>query len=81
MKKYKIVFSSLALSDIDEAVEYYNKQSLGLGNKFLDDFASVLKSINLNPGFASVKYDEIRCAAFKKFPFLYTTHLIIKIRL
>ncbi|MEO5947673.1 MAG: type II toxin-antitoxin system RelE/ParE family toxin [Chitinophagaceae bacterium] len=69
MKKYKILFSSTSLSDIDEAVEYYNKQSLGLGNKFLDNFASFLKSINLNPRFASVKYDEIRYAAFKKFPF------------
>ncbi len=69
MKKYKIVFSPKALTDIEEAVNYYNQLSPGLGNRFLTDFNLKFKAINLTPLFASVKYDEVRCAALKNFPF------------
>jgi hypothetical protein len=69
MKKYTIKFTTQSLNDIEEAVNYYNEQLWGLGNKFLLDFDRVYKAIELNPSFASVKYDNIHCAAFKKFPF------------
>ena len=69
MKKYKIVFSPKALNDIEEAVDYYNELSPGLGNRFLTDFNLIYKAIHLNPLFASVKYDDVRCAGLKKFPF------------
>jgi uncharacterized protein (DUF1697 family) len=69
MKKHTIKFAPQSLEDIAEAVEYYNEQRFGLGNKFLLDFDKVYKAIQQNPFFASVKYDNIHCAAFKKFPF------------
>lgn len=69
MKKYEIVFSSFALTDLEEAIEYYNQLSFGLGNKFITDFILAYKSILLNPLFASVKYDIVRCVAFRRFPF------------
>ena len=69
MKKYKIVFSPKALNDIEEAVNYYNELSPGLGNRFLTDFNLIYKAIDLNPLFASVKYDDVRVAGLKKFPF------------
>jgi ParE toxin of type II toxin-antitoxin system, parDE len=69
MKKYAIKFTTQSLDDIEEAVNYYNEQLWGLGNKFLLDLDKVYKAIQLNPFFASVKYDNVRCAAFKKFPF------------
>lgn len=69
MKKYEIVFSPKALNDMEEAVEYYNRVSLGLGNRFLTDFNVIYKAIDLNPFFASVKYDDVRCAGLKKIPF------------
>lgn len=69
MTKYEIKYSSHSLVDFEEATNYYNTISPGLGNKFLDDYLRVYRAISLNPFFASVKYDNIRCAAFKKFPF------------
>jgi hypothetical protein len=41
MKKYTINFTTQSLNDIEEAVNYYNEQLLGLGNKFLLDFDNV----------------------------------------
>ena len=69
MKKYEIVFSPKALNDMEDAVDYYNQVSLGLGNRFLTDFNVIYKAIDLNPFFASVKYDDVRCAGLKRFPF------------
>ncbi len=69
MKRFEIFFSSQALTDIEEAVDYYNEVSFGLGNRFLTDFQQTYKSISLNPFFASLKYGQVRCAAFRKFPF------------
>jgi hypothetical protein len=69
MTKYEIRYSPQSLQDFEEAVNYYNDISPGLGNKFLDDYNRIYKAIELNPFFASVKYGNIRCAAFRKFPF------------
>lgn len=69
MTKYEIRYSPHSLLDLEEAVNYYNEISAGLGNKFLDDYQRIFKAISLNPFYASVKYGNIRCAAFKKFPF------------
>ena len=69
MKKYKIVFSPKAITDIEEAINYYNQQLLGLGNKFISDLIIIYKAINGNPFFATIKYDNVRCAGLKKFPF------------
>lgn len=76
MSKYIAEFAPEALNDIEEAVNFYNTQQQGLGNKFLSEFEKVYKAIQLNPKFASVKYDKIRCAAFRKFPF--TVHYKIE---
>lgn len=69
MKQYLLQFSPSSLKDIEKTVNYYNEQSWGLGNKFLLDAEIVFRSIGRNPFFASVKYDDVRFAALKKFPF------------
>ena len=69
MKKYQLVYAPVVFNDLKEAVTYYNKQSPGFGNRFLTDFNLTCKSIELNPFFASIKYKQVRCAAFKRFPF------------
>ena len=69
MKKYQLIFSPWVQNDTEDAVNYYNGQLWGRGNKFLTDLESTYKAIILNPFFGSVKYDDIRCAALKKFPF------------
>ena len=69
MKNYLLAYSQGSIKDIEEAVDYYNKQQSGLGNKFIADIEKTLASIKRNPFHASVKYDNIRCAGLKKFPF------------
>jgi hypothetical protein len=70
MKRFKLQFSPHALNDIEEATAYYNLQQPGLGKRFAKQVLVITQSIKTNPEFASVRYDDIRCAAVAKFPFL-----------
>lgn len=70
MKRYKVIFSSKALNDIENAVDYYNLQQKGLGKKFVKHTQAALQSIRTNPEYAAIRYEHIRCAIVPKFPFL-----------
>lgn len=68
-KKYKIVFSPEALTDLKEAKKWYNEQQKGLGAKLVKDIRHTVGSIRANPQFSSVKYASIRIAYCKVFPY------------
>lgn len=51
------------------------KKQTGLGERFARQLQSTLNTIQRNPFFASIRYDDIRCAAIKKFPYLVHYHI------
>jgi toxin ParE1/3/4 len=69
MSAYKLFFSPLALTDIRDARVWYEQQQKGLGTKFIADVKQTFISIKSNPQFASIKFDNIRSAACKNFPY------------
>jgi mRNA-degrading endonuclease RelE of RelBE toxin-antitoxin system len=69
MKKFKVVFSVEALNDAKEARKWYNQQQKDLGKKLTRDIKDTIISIERNPFFSSVKYNNIRTAACKTFPY------------
>ena len=69
---YKIIFSASALQDINEAKQWYNTQQKGLGNRLVQDVKIVIEAIKRNPEFASIKFESIRTASCKIFP--YSVH-------
>lgn len=69
LKKFKVDFSPTANIELNEAVDWYDLQQNDLGERFFKEFDKVISSIERNPYFASVKYDNIRVAFCKKFPF------------
>jgi len=75
MKTFVVIFSPIAIDDAEQAVEYYEEKQTGLGKRFARQLQSTLNSIKRNPFFASVRYDDIRCAAVKKFPYLVHYHI------
>lgn len=62
MNSFDITFSPLALDDIEQTFNYYEARQTGLGKRFTSHLQLTLNAINRNPFFASVRYDEIRCA-------------------
>jgi len=69
MKIYKIIFLSDALSDIKEAMKWYNKQQAGLGKRLVADVQLSVSAIRQNPFIGSVKYMSIRTVSCSKFPY------------
>lgn len=78
MKNFTVTFSPLALEDIEQATAYYNKVQQALGERFTSQLQLTLNAIRRNPFFASVRYDDIRCAQIKKFPYLVHYHIFEK---
>jgi toxin ParE1/3/4 len=70
-----IVLSAEAVLDIDEAVEYYNSRSYGLGFEFADTLDSYFRKISQLPTASAIRYDNIRVKPVDTFP--YTIHLTI----
>jgi toxin ParE1/3/4 len=64
------LYSTHALTDLEDAVYYYNEQQIGLGKLFARQVQLSLKSIKKNPHFASFPNEEVRCEQVPKFPHL-----------
>ena len=74
MKKYKIQIQDSARGDIQEAVDYYEGQSKGLGRRFVAHINDTSNILKLNSHF-QIKYDEVRCLKIRSFP--YALHYTI----
>lgn len=75
MKNFVVIFSPIALDDSEQAATYYETIQPGLGKRFLNQLQLTLNAIKRNPFFASTRYDDIRCARIKKFPYLVHYHI------
>jgi toxin ParE1/3/4 len=75
MKTFNVIFSPVAIDDAEQAVDYYEKKQTGLGKRFAAQLLLTLNTIKRNPFFASIRYDDIRCAGIKKFPYLVHYHI------
>ena len=78
MKNFAVTFSPVAIDDIEQAAAYYEDVQPGLGKRFASQLLLTLNAIKRNPFFASVRYDDIRCAQVKKFPYLVHYHIFEK---
>ena len=58
-----------AREDIQSSINWYNKQQLGLGRKFLDEIQKTFNSLSKNP-FYQRRYKSVFCFPIKKFPFM-----------
>jgi len=70
MKIYKIKISPEALSDIQEATDWYNKQMPNLGSRFQKNTKRQIELLKERPEHFSVRYQDVHCVLVKKFPFL-----------
>lgn len=75
MRSFKLSFTPAAISHVKEISRWYNKQLKGLGKRFKDNLKSELAEVKKNPFSRSFRYDEIRYAVVKKFP--YAAHYTI----
>ncbi len=72
---YKVVYTSAAIEHIKNIAAWYNKQQKGLGARFKTTLKTEIKAIQKNPLARSFRYDDVRFAVVKKFP--YAAHYTV----
>lgn len=70
MPQYEIKIYPEALLDIQEAVEWYNDQLSGLGDRFQRQVVKQINRLKKNPEIYGVRYNDVHCMVVKKFPFM-----------
>ncbi len=66
---FSLVIETRAIGDIQEAIDYYDGQQPGLGERFKGALNKRLLTLEKNP-FFRVRYDQVRCLSVKKFPYM-----------
>ncbi|MGC4038086.1 MAG: type II toxin-antitoxin system RelE/ParE family toxin [Chitinophagaceae bacterium] len=66
---FEIEVRSIALLDIDEAINWYDQELKGLGYRFLLKLDEVLQKISENPFAFMIIHDPVRRALLKTFPY------------
>jgi toxin ParE1/3/4 len=66
---FKIKTEPEAHQDIQEGIDWYNKQQPGLGRKFHAAVKASFKSLKTNP-FFQARYDNVRCLPLKTYPYM-----------
>jgi plasmid stabilization system protein ParE len=69
---FEVSFSSEAVSDIENALVYFNQISIRLKNQFERELKTILQRIERNPLLYSIRYEKVRLCHFHKFP--YSVH-------
>jgi hypothetical protein len=75
MESFIIQYAPEALEEIQHAISYYNSVSPKLGGRFKKNLLLEIKSLKQNPTYNSFRYDEVRFAVVKRFP--YAAHYTI----
>ena len=70
MKKFKLKIDPDALTDIQEATNWYSEQQSKLGKRFQNTTIKQINSLNQDPHIHAIRYKEIRCMVVKKFPYM-----------
>lgn len=66
---YTLVIDSRAIQDVQEAIDYYDNQQVGLGKRFEAVLNKSLLLLEKNPLFR-IRYDDVRCLPMKKYPYM-----------
>lgn len=66
---FTISIDKRAILDIQEAIDYYDNQQIGLGRKFERELNKYFLALEKNP-FFRIRYDQVRCVPMKKFPYM-----------
>lgn len=72
---YKIIILPLAMQDIKEAAQWYNKQQKGLGKRFTGEIKEKVDFIKNNPDATNIRYNNVRTAVLNSFPFIMHYHI------
>jgi hypothetical protein len=66
---YNLLIKPIVFFDVEEAYNYYNEKSPGLGSRFYNQFLSAIKRIENNPFSYLIIKEPVRRCKIKMFPY------------
>lgn len=71
---FNVIINVVVWHDVDEAIEWYEKKSSGLGRRFYKSFGEVVDRVAKDPTAYFYITKNVRRALFKNFPYklIYT---------
>ena len=66
---FTLVIDPRAILDVQNAIDYYDEQQAGLGERFEATLNKLLLTLEKNPLFR-IRYDDVRCLPVNKFPYM-----------
>ena len=69
-KKFKIEYSPDFFDDLVQAVDWYNEQRIGLGDKFYKSVKKQTAKLSTHALYFTVRYCDVRCMCIEKFPYM-----------
>ena len=75
---FELIISRKAVKETSDAYLFYERSSVGLGERFLESLEDVYKNLSLNPQYYGYinKAKDIRDVKIKKFPFLIIFQIV-----
>lgn len=73
---FKLEITTLAEEEYSSAFHYYEKQEVGLGDKFEREADHLMDKLKQNPHLFQRKYKHYREAVFKRFPYFIIYEII-----
>ena len=71
---FQVTLEPRAISDIQNAIDYYDEQLPGLGERFKETVDHYIRTIARNP-FYQIRYKDYRALPTGKFPYLVIYHV------
>ena len=65
-----VIYRRLARAEFDDAVDWYEQQQAGLGDRFADAVHGVIARISANPNLHRVVHKDIRRAIVRGWPYV-----------
>ncbi|MGB0917285.1 MAG: type II toxin-antitoxin system RelE/ParE family toxin [Flavobacteriales bacterium] len=66
---FEVILEPRAILDIQDAIDYYDQQLVGLGERFKLTIDHYLQAISRNPNY-QIRYKDYRALPTGKFPYL-----------
>ena len=65
-----LIVDDRAREDLREAFQWYEKQQVGLGDRFLGAFRDACRRIEDRPGMHPIAADDVRFVLLRRFPYV-----------
>jgi hypothetical protein len=67
---FKLIYAAEVYDDLQQNIDWYNERQPGLGSRFFKAVKEQTARIKKNPYGIAIRYEEVRCAKVKGFPYM-----------